>query len=110
MKHTINLSGRLQSTDSELPITHCLVGRRSEQFDAPPKELLDRAVSPKPEPPLTSEESMQVRIYKEAFIDGRGKYALNALAWVESEEDGKALKARFSDPEWQQDSLALIPV
>lgn len=110
MKHTINLSGRLQSTDSELPVTHCLVGRRSEAFGAPPKELLERSVSPKPEPPLTSEEVVQVRIYKEAFIDGKGKYSLNALVWVESEEAGEKMKSRFSEPEWDQASLALIPV
>lgn len=106
MKLNINIDGRLQSCHSELPLTHVLIGQRSPAFEAPSQDLIDRAREGKK---ITSEESVELRAWIYT-IEVDKKYSVHALAWVESEEQAEAIKSRFPEPQWQQDSLQVVPV
>lgn len=107
MKHTVNIKGRLQFMHTELPITHCLIGRRDYSFDAPPQEMLDRAAHPQSAALLSQEEYVEIHRYKHSLGEN-GKYSVNALAWAESAEAAEEMKERFPAPEWDQSTLVVI--
>lgn len=111
MKYITKLpDNRQPNVYSMLPITHCLIGKRKDDFERPADEILRKSnlMGKVPaEMRLTEEEQMQVRLFR--IANSRGKYALHALTWVCSEEEGGQAKLLFKEPEWDQESLQLVP-
>lgn len=109
MIYCLQIGAFLQTIHSELPIRFCLLGKRRDEFEHPGDDLLTRtATLHHGSPPYTQEELMEAHVYRRAVSDG--KYTLKALAWVESEEEGEQVKARFDPNEWDHDSMQLVPV
>lgn len=99
-----------QAINSQLPITHCLIGQRDASFERPSDEVFARAdiLRRTPGDDLTPEERLSVINYRTRRA--RSHYALTALGWVESEAAGEKLQKRFKAPEWDQAAFQLIPV
>ena len=107
MKKFINLEGRQQCCDTELPITHVLVGKRNLEWNAPSKEVRDRIAK------NVNDSTQEERVVYAAWVHAvneHGKYTLSALAWAGSAGEAEAMKERFIAPEWDQDSLYVLEV
>jgi hypothetical protein len=104
MRHSITFdSGRQAVCNSALPITHCLVGKRNDAFERPDEKFLAPGMTRNQ---MSDKEFTALRAY--VFAKNKGKYVIQALAWTEGEDE--AIKSRFADPEWEQESLKFIPV
>jgi len=107
MKKFINLEGRQQCCDTELPVTHVLVGKRDMEWNAPPQKVRDRIAK------NVNDSTQEERVIYAAWVHAvnhQGKYALSALVWSESRDEAEAMKSKFPEPEWEQDSLYVMEV
>lgn len=111
MRYKVHIGPVERFTHSALPVTHCLVGKRRDDFERPSEDILHKSnlVGKIPsELMLTQEQRIEVTKYR--YLKGDGKYALQALTWVCSDEEGGQAKLLFKEPEWDQQSFQLIPV
>lgn len=110
MKHWIQLPNQARQAvcNSELPVTHCLVGRRDDLPQRPDDELLKKINDVKLVKGTSPEERAEVARYR--WDKAHGHYGLRALGWCASEVDAETLKGSFPAPEWDQAAFQIVPV
>lgn len=96
MKFHLTLpSGRRQSIDTQLEITHALLGHRDIERDRP--DIPKVAVTPE-----QHAAALQFALKRRA-----GRYEVNVLEWLTAGDDREAAKARWPAPEWID--LEIVP-
>lgn len=93
MKHIIRIEGREFSIDSELPITHVLLGQRNEEEYRPEVEPLRVSTGQ-----VNDEERAALK--KFGWDRVNGYFQLKPLAWGTSETDAETYRTLFPEPEW----------